>query len=232
MLTVKLKTNNPKILCVTPLKNGDTVSKQTKVTIKRNKIPFNWITFEGPHNPAKNMELGLQKYKETYDSIPPYIIKIDNDITMSRGMLDKMYNTIENCKSKFVAYCYCGFEFTGALTNKFPVANFDARRLLQGNYISFMSLINSNILEKIGGLETDDSMFRLLDWALWLKFLYYGHIGIPCINAGFTAYASPDSVSARGQEDYTEKHVVVKTKWIDPIIEKYSKKEPTNKKTP
>jgi hypothetical protein len=56
---------------------------------------------------------------------------------------------------------------------------------------------------------TDDRGFRLLDWALWLKFLKRGYVGVPTTKTSFVAISSASSVSSRGHQDYNEKR-----KWV------------------
>ena len=67
------KVINPKILVITPLKINDKISKETKISIKRNNTPFDWISYENKHNPAKNTALALFEYEKLYQ-VPNYII--------------------------------------------------------------------------------------------------------------------------------------------------------------
>ncbi len=222
MNRIKYVTKNnkpPKILVITPLKMGDKVLKTTKKTIKRNETPFVWISYMGDNNPAENTRIAYNQYKRN-NEMPPYVIKIDNDITASRKMLDKMYQTLEAFKFKsdyHYAYAYCGFEFQGAINTKFPLRKFDYLALIRQNYISFNSLIDTQILDEIGGFVTNDKGFRLLDWALWLKFLKNGYVGAPVKNAYFTAYASKNSVSNRSTNDYVQKYQWVSKNFVEPL---------------
>jgi hypothetical protein len=192
-----------RILIITPLKPGDKVSRETKILVNRTKTNHKWIIWEGNKNPAANTADAYNDYKSK-NPLPSYIIKLDNDILGGRGMIDKMYDALE--KDKKASYAYCGFKFTGAINHEFPVKPFLPRELKKSNYISFNSLIRVSHLEKIGGFITDDKYYRLLDWCLWLEFLNNGMYGIPIYNTSFTAFASPNSVSARSNEDYQEKY--------------------------
>lgn len=203
MIKYLVRHNKPVILVITPLLTGDKVSVETKKTLKRCSIPFEWISYMGDGNPCKNTQLAWNEYKKNRDT-PPFIIKIDNDIVAQRGMLDVMHKTLTNAPH-LVSYCYCNFEFRGAVNQKFPAIPFDAERLKKTNYISSCSLIKSHRLDGAGGFVTDDKGFRLLDWALWLKLLKQGSIGIGTTRTSFVAMASPNSVSARGGGDYFEK---------------------------
>lgn len=220
MIKRVVEQKDPHILIITPLKEGAKVSKQTKKTIKRTKTPYTWITYMGKGNPAYNTNKGLKEYRKNYDKMPHYVIKLDNDVTASRGMLDKMYNALErqSIMSTYRAgYAYCAFKFEGAVNVAFGADPFNIERLLQHNYISFNSLIVWEALRQSGGFVTDDKYFRLLDWALWLKMYSYGYLGLPVHDCSFVAYASPNSVSARGQADYEIRHKAVTEDFALPI---------------
>ncbi len=217
MIKTVVKPNcEPQILVITPLKRGDKISKDTKKSIKRNNTPIEWISYMGDGNPAKNVAIAYKKYRRSNGSVPPFVIKIDNDINASRCMLDKMYQGLMNAEEKY-AYGYCGFEFTGAVNMKLPLSQFNPNVLLKANYISFNSLIRTKTLDECGGFVTDDSGFRLLDWCLWLRLLKKGYHGLPIDKAYFTAFASESTVSAGSDEDYMIKHQWVQKNFIDPI---------------
>ena len=222
MIKKVVEQKDPQILIITPLREGAKVSKQTKKTIKRTRTPYTWITYMGKGNPACNTNKGLKEYRKNYDKVPPYVIKLDNDITASRFMLDKMVTALQRqsvMSDHRAGYAYCSFKFEGAVNASFPADPFDIRRLMQHNYISFNSLIVYEALRQSGGFVTDDKYFRLLDWALWLKMFSYGYQGLPVQDCNFVAYASPDSVSAKGQEDYEIKHRAVHEDFVTPILE-------------
>ena len=209
----------PEILAITPLSPGDRISIDTKKSVKRNRTPFVWISYMGKNNPYKNVDIAYKQYRRENGVVPKYVIKIDNDIKVSKHWLDKMYKALESGKPE-IAYSYTSFEFTGAINIKFPLRKFDPDYLLKMNYISSCSLVKTQLLDQIGGFVTDDKYFRLLDWALWLKFLRFGFIGQPVENAHFCAYASPTSVSCRSAEDYKEKALAIKEDFINPVINK------------
>jgi hypothetical protein len=157
-----------KLLIITPLKIGDTVSEETKKMVELNSVDYEWITIENDGNPAYNTNLGYEIWKSTNSkrNKPKYIMKLDNDIDSDRPFIDILVKSLDNSDDN-VAYAYCGFEFTGAIKAKFPAIKFDAHRLLLSNYISFNSIIKRDILDYVGGFITDDKYFRLLDWVLW-----------------------------------------------------------------
>ena len=201
-LKIVKKCNKPEVLVITPLKKGDKISKETKKSIKRNKVPFEWISLCENNNPAKNTSIAYKKWKKNNGDVP-FVLKIDNDITASRGMIDKLYNALKESSDEF-AYAYCAFEFVGSINVKFPLRPFNSEFIKKQNYISSCSLIKTHLLNKIGGFVIDDDYFGLLDWALWLKFLNNGYKGLPVNNTFFSAYASPNSVSCWQNRNYFE----------------------------
>ncbi len=197
-----VKCKNPEILLITPLKIGDKVSKDTKKSIKRNKVPFEWVSYQDDNNPAMNTKIAYDRW--VYDNGKvPYIMKIDNDITASRGMIDKLYNGLV-VADHTKAYSYCSFEFTGCINIKFSLRKFDPMMLMKQNYISSCSLINTNILSTIGGFVTSNKYKGLLDWCLWLNFLKNGYQGQPVLSAHFSAQSSPKSISCWPEGGYQE----------------------------
>jgi len=194
---------NPQILVITPLLTGHSISKETKKSIKRNKTPFTWISYLGPNNAYLNTQKAFNIYRNDY-KLPKYIIKVDNDIISQRGMLDEMYRTLESSNDN-EAYCYCPFSFQGYINISFPFIPFDADRLRQCNYISSISMIKTKKLIECGLFVTDVRGERLLDWALWGRFLKRGYIGVPTSKTSFIAVSNKDCVSSRSSGDYREK---------------------------
>ena len=208
------------LLVATPLLPGHKISRETKVSIKRNDIPFTWITCTGEYNIPTNWWYGSQEYNtQLPTTYLPYILPLDRDINLGRHMLDRMLEVIKQSKEQY-AFCYCNFEFKGSINNKFPCQPYDINRLLQGNFISSNSMMKYDYLEFIGGPVMDQKYKRLLDWALWLKFYQYGYYGIPCPAASFVAYADEDSISAGTAEDYKVKHRRVHEDFVIPIAAK------------
>ncbi len=204
------------LIIATPLLPGHKISRETRTSIKRNTIPYTWITCSGKNNIPTNWWYGTRQYKQKRGSIPPYLLPLDRDIQLGRFMLDRMLETVKQ-SSKQYAYCYCNFEFKGSVNNKFPCQPYDINRLLQGNYISSNSMIKYDFLEHIEGPVMDDMYKRLLDWALWLKFFQQGYYGIPCPTANFTAFSDADSISAGTSEDYQKKHRRIHRDFVIPI---------------
>ncbi len=187
-----------KVLVITPLRPEDKISRETKVSLKRNETPFVWFSYKGDGNVMQNFWDGLLEVEKEI-TLPKYTIKADNDTSWNRGTLDKLHNTLSN-SSSHVAYSYCSFEYTGAVNAKFPAIPFDGNKLKRGNYISSNSLFKTKLLKEIP-LVVDNYYMRLLDWAYYLKLANNGYIGVPS-DGYFIAKASKDSVSNKGVEDY------------------------------
>ena len=205
----------PKVIIVTPLLPGDKVSKETKKSIKRNNIDYSWITSTGNNNIPTNVELGLKLYLKRKK--PNYILPLD---ILGRYMIDRLVQKMNKFK---VGYCFASFKFQGYMNVEFKNEVFDVNKLLQSNYISSNSLIHIESLQKIGWFVKDNKYKRLLDWALWLKFLNNGYEGIPCPEAKFIALSSEKDISSKGQEDYKIKSERVAHDFILPFIEKEKK---------
>ncbi len=203
MIKTIVRHPNPQILVITPLLTGHSISKETKKSIKRNKTPFVWISYLGPNNAYLNTQKAFNIYRNDYE-LPKYVIKVDNDIISQRGMLDEMYKTLEGSKDN-EAYTYCPFSFEGYVNISFSAIPFDAERLRQNNYISSISMIKTKRLIECGLFVTDVRGERLLDWALWLKLLKRGYIGVPTQKTSFVAISNKDNVSSRSNDDYQQK---------------------------
>lgn len=223
MINVKelITHNNPKVLVVTPLLEGHKVSRETKLTIKRNEIPFTWITAEGKHNIPINVTMGINYFKTVHKFLPDYFLMIDRDITLGRNMIDRMYKKLA-VQHLPIAYTYANFEYKGFINQKFPAQPFDISKLIQHNYISSNSFFRMDILQEVG-LVTDDKYRRLLDWAFLLKLFKHGHIGIPCHEASFIVNSTETDISAGSPEDYHFKRNLVLQDFVMPITEEFQK---------
>jgi len=217
MLKIIKKDSNSKLLVVTPLlSGGHKINRETKIGIKRNDVPFTWISYESANNTAKNFQLGIDNYRKIY-KIPDYVIMIDRDINPNRHMLDNMYNYIEN-SDDHIGYVYANFIFTGTINAQFVNIKFDPFKLMRSNFISSNSMIKTKVLDEIGGVVTDNKYKRLLDWCLWLKMLKFGYHGKLCDKAFFEVKSDPDSVSAGGRVDYQIKYKLVLEDFVKPLI--------------
>lgn len=218
MIKIVKAVKNPQILVVTPLLPEHGISKETKISVKRNKTPFFWIASAGKNNIPTNAQNGINWFKRKYGKLPPFYIMIDRDIEMGRGMLDKLYEKLKSRPAN-IGYCYASFAFVGHVNHEFPAIPFDINKLLQSNYISSNSMFRSSVIESVG-LVTDEKYKRLLDWAFLIKCFSHGFIGVPEPRAGFIAHSTEDDISAGSQEDYKEKYMRVFEDFIKPIIKK------------
>ncbi len=216
--------DNAKFFIVTPLWLGHKISRETKVTIRRNKYPFTWISVEGANNIPTNAFFGIDWYLHKKGEIPDYYIMIDRDIKLGRNMLDRLYDKLSKAPLN-IAYAYASFKFTGAIEREFPAIPWDINKLLMHNYISSNSMFRTNALYEVG-LVTDQKYKRLLDWAFLLKlFLERGYQGIPCPEANFEATADKKSISAGSNEDYDLKRKRIIEDFCKPIMHKYTQQQ-------
>lgn len=231
MINVKelITHKNPKVLVVTPLLEGHKVSRETKITIKRNEIPFTWITAEGKHNIPINVTLGMNYFKSVYKFLPDYFLMIDRDITLGRNMIDRMYKKLA-VQTLPIAYTYADFEYKGYINQDFPAKPFDISNLIQHNYISSNSFFRMDVLQEVG-LVVDDQYRRLLDWAFLLKLFRNGYIGIPCQEAKFIVNSTKTDISAGSPEDYHYKRNLVLRDFVKPLTEEFQKARDTEGNT-
>ena len=204
---------SPEILVVTPLKIGDKISSETRKTIKRNTVPYDWIVYEGDNNRAKNLELAMLEYKELVKELPPFTFFLDSDIVLGRGCLDRLYNALIDSSSIY-GYAYASFQYKGSVNATFQAIPFNYDRLKQHNYISSNSLFKTDYIDFVG-LVTDDEMIRLLDWAFLLKMYNYGYIGLNVPVANFVAISKSGSISDGSDEDYNRKRDIVLERFVN-----------------
>lgn len=207
---------NPQLLIITPLKTGDTISEDTLKTVKYNNLSFHWYSYGGDNNVMMNFCKGIAEYKREVGKSPPCVIKIDADTKWKFKTLDYMYQTLMNSKDSSIGYCYCSFEYKGTVNAKFPTIPFNSEKLKRSNYISSNSMILTDVYKRVSPVISDDYI-RLLDWAYWLKLLYYGYKGIPCNNGSFVAKSKEKDVSSQGIEDYQEKYRRVYKDFVEPL---------------
>lgn len=213
---------DPEVLVVTPLLPDHEVSRETKVSMKRNKTKYTWVKSYGDNNIPTNAMEAVKWYK-SFKNLPPFYLMVDRDITMGRGMIDKLVAKLKKFSwTDKIGYAYASFEFKGYVNQKFPADPFDINRLLQANYISSNSMFRSEVIEKVG-LVTDDKYKRLLDYAFLLKCFKMGYLGVPVPEASFVAKSTKSDISAGSQQDYVIKYKRVFEDFIRPIIKKVDK---------
>lgn len=217
MLTTIHKSKSPKFLIITPLKEGDKISKETKKTVKRNTISFDWISYESNNNIPTNTTLALEEYEQQYIK-PEYLIKVDNDIEMDRSLLDNMYYNLVNSNDR-IGYCYCPFRYVLPDGREIQFnQQFDRNKLLKQNYISSNSMIKRNVLDEVGGFVCDNKYERLLDYAFWLRCLYYGYEGLMIPGKEFRTPLNEGNISNRGEDDYKLKYSRIYNDFCLPLI--------------
>jgi hypothetical protein len=209
---------NPKVLVLTPLLPGHEISRETKISLKRNDVDFFWISITGENNIPTNALEGIHWYKNKYGCLSSYIYFLDRDNKLGRHCIDKLIDALARQEPKY-GYAYASFEFTGHIKQKFPAIKFDINRLVQGNYISSNSLFRSYVIENVG-LVTDDKYKRLLDYAFLLKCYAHGIIGKNVPDANFTVQSTANDISSGNSEDYNIKYQRVYDDFIKPYLVK------------
>ncbi|MDQ5952380.1 MAG: hypothetical protein QG626_508 [Patescibacteria group bacterium] len=111
-------------------------------------------------NPARNR--GLHEAKGDY------VIFCDADVTMSPGMLERMYS--ELTRHPEASYAYSGFWFGW---KHFKGISFSADGLKRTNFVHTSSLVRRSDFPGF-----DDAIKRLQDWDVWLTMLEHGKVGI------------------------------------------------------
>lgn len=213
------KVNNPKLIVITPLKNGDKISKLTKKTIKRNNIEFDWISVESDNNRPTNLEYGINNIGYFYD----YFLPLDNNIELGRYFIDRLYNKIKNSNDN-IGYVYGNLEYKGKINYKFPAIEFNLEKLLQNNYISSNSMFKTDYVIEIG-LVKDNSMKRLLDWVFLIQMARFGYYGMPAKNANHIAWTTNQNISTKNNNDFNLKRLLVYKNYITPFIEEIKEQQ-------
>lgn len=216
MLKIIRECKNPDILIITPLLTGHTISRETKISIKRNDIPYIWASYTSENKHAYNCQAGIDSFYKQFKYLPRYIFILDRDIICDRNMLDKFYKIITISNNQ-VAYVYCGFEYKGHINLKIPATIYNITALKLQNYISSNSLYKTDALLKVGGFVTDTDTHRISDWATFLKFAINGYKGILCANTSFIAISSPNDISAGNIQEYRSARKLIEERFISKL---------------
>lgn len=200
-LKIIQKVNNPVLLIITPLLTGHSVFKECKHSLKRNTLPFDWISYEGEGEKPENLQSAITEYTKNY-TLPEYIQILDRDIICGRYMVDRLYNTLSTTKSD-IGFAYCPFEFKGHINMKVTPIKYNINTLMVKNYISGNSMFKTTALSDIGFFNAEKYLHRLNDWALFLRLYQAGYSGILCENTSFIAISNKNDISAGDNDEYT-----------------------------
>jgi hypothetical protein len=215
-LKIVKECKDPLILVVTPLFTGHHISRETKVSIKRNDTPFLWISYEGSDKHAANCQNGIYAFHREFHYLPKYIQILDNDITLGRYMLDRLVDILDKTNDD-IAYAYCGFEYKGHINLKIPVCDYDLNKLKQRNYISSNSLYKTDVLDKVRGFVTDYDTNRLSDWAMFLKLAINKYKGVFVPSTSFIAMSTKNDISAGSNEEFFSAKQLIQERYINKL---------------
>jgi len=194
---------------VDKIKDGLPISVIVPLSKKRqtffNEIVLPMIEANDPIEIIINDNEGLAPKKRNdgfLKSTQPYIFFVDDDILLSKNLLNRMYDKlrIEELRSdSTIGYAYCSYygivlhPDTHPLKQNFQInaIPFDGKKLKQGNYISTMSLIKREYFPMF-----DESLKRLQDYDLWLTMLEKGIQGVFVPDTKFYAFYLDEGITA------------------------------------
>lgn len=131
-----------------------------------------------------------KKRNDGFDkSTQPFIFFCDDDIMLPANYLQDCYNILN--KHPEISFAYTGYigivlhPETHPMRGNFSIPNvpFNAQQLMQGNYISTMSLVRREAFPRF-----DEGLKRLQDWDLWLTIVRNGGRGMLVPNQQYFAY--------------------------------------------
>lgn len=217
MLNIIKKTQDAKILVVTPLLTRRKISGQTRASIQRNDIPYTWVSFKSGAKHAWNVQACIDAYEKKYNNLPEFIQVLDDDIIMGRHMLDRFYELLKKSHSK-IGYVYCPFSYRGHMEVSFPPIEFDPIKLMKGNWISSNSMYRTSAIKAVGGFVVEPDTHRLSDWAMWLKLYIKGYMGKLCTKTSFVAMSTSKDISAGGVDEFQIARDTIVRRYITPHL--------------
>lgn len=159
--------------------------------IKSNN-PFEIIIVKGDGKAPYKRNLGFEKCTQEY------VFFCDDDILLPSNYLNDMFSELSNTGND-IGYVYTGymgivvFNRSHPMKRNFTVSTheFNPKSLLNGNYISTMSLIKYKCF-----IEFDEDLERFQDWDLWLGLLKNGYHGKYVKNTGFMAFYNDNGLTS------------------------------------
>lgn len=119
---------------------------------------------------ARNKGLGMARRR--------LVLFSDYDCRWTPDAVELLYETLRDGQERLsesagwmVGYAYPGYH---QMRGRVPELTFGLQpwswpRLIQGNYITMMSLVDATLLGEHGCLQFDERLRRLEDWDLWLR---------------------------------------------------------------
>jgi len=151
-----------------------------------------------------NMGANAARNTGYYQSSGDYVYFLDCDCFLDRDAFAVMLNALSaNPKA---AYAYCGYRIGD---KEKLLRDFKPALLLDGNYISTMSMVRRNAF-----LGFDETLSRLQDWDLWLTMLRAGRHGVW---VGRSLFRTPamDGITSDSNLPWAAAYRIVRRKHLD-----------------
>lgn len=185
-------------------------------SIRENR-PSRIIIVSGEESASKKRNLGF-----TY--VLPSIQNVffcDDDVILACGLFVELIRLLQvtSQSDPSIGYSYC--DYLGVVMPgvdhpmgsptvwKHRAGDFSENRLRQGNYISTMSLVRTDLLR---GSPFDENLSRLQDWDLWLSLAARGVNGVWLPKTGFHAYYLDSGITSGDGISYADAEAEIRKK--------------------
>jgi glycosyltransferase involved in cell wall biosynthesis len=160
-----------------------------------------WVKFVA--HPT-NMGANAARNTGFYHTSGSYIFFLDCDCVLDRDAFASLLNALT--VNPEAAYSYCGYRVG---TQERPMKPFKPAILLEGNYISTMSMVRRKSF-----LGFDETLSRLQDWDLWLTMCRKGRHGVWVERTLFETPAM-DGLTSDDNVPFVRAYNTVRTKHLD-----------------
>jgi glycosyltransferase involved in cell wall biosynthesis len=135
-------------------------------------------------------------------STQPYVFFCDDDILLPADYIGALYEKLEN--NPDVSFVYTGYHGivlypeTHPMRGNFQIPNieFNKSALMQGNYISTMTLMRREVFPMF-----DENLKRLQDWDVFLTIVKNGGKGMLVPNQTFYAYYLDSGITSNNNNE-------------------------------